>query len=228
VPKGQGPEENRDDPLNPAVQRRHTARSRGQVGGCCVHEDTDHDVKGDQEALNAEESLQEVHSAHVLPADARQLRYQAVVSNLTRGNKFTSHHDSSRASIRRADTPDGRRRGSQSRRALPPHEPSRHRTSVPFRSGNRLFQTRFGFPLRNGIWPPQTNRLSSRPRLTARITFRSVKIFMPNGPWLSATAHQMRRHPGFDALELAARARARGPWAGGTTVTSQPALRLPR
>ncbi len=34
---------------------------------------------------------------------------------------------------------------------------------------------------------------------------------MPNGPWLSAAAHQMRCHPGFDALELAAQARARGP-----------------
>jgi hypothetical protein len=175
MPKGQGPEENRDDPLNPAVQRRHTARSRGQVGRRCVHEDTDHDVKGDQEAPNAEESLQEVHSAHVLPVDARQLRYQAVVSNLTRGNNFTSHHDSSRASIRRADTPDGRSRGSQSRRA-PPHRTSRPVTgqAPPFVHGIDYSKRASVPPLRNGIWPPPS-RLSSGPWLTARITSRSVK-----------------------------------------------------
>ena len=147
MPQGQRPEENRDDPLNPAMQPRHRGRSPRHVGRCRVEEDTDQDVRGDQEASNAEESLQEVHSAHVLPADARQLRYQPVVSNLTRGNKFTSHHDSSRASIRRADTPDGRSRRSQSRRALPPHGPSGHRASTPIRSRNRLFQACFGFPV---------------------------------------------------------------------------------
>jgi hypothetical protein len=50
----------------------------------------------------------------ILPVDARDLRYHAVVRSLTRGNKFNSPHDSSHISLRRADTPDGRSRPARS------------------------------------------------------------------------------------------------------------------
>ena len=68
------------------------------MGRCRVEEDTDQDVYGDQETLGAEESLQEVHSVHILPV--------------------TSHHDSSRVCICRGDTPDDHSRGSETQRLI--------------------------------------------------------------------------------------------------------------
>ena len=44
---------------------------------------------------------------------------------------------------------------------------------------------------------PQTQRLSSRFFLTARTTSRSVKIFMPNGPWLSGRGPRSVLNPGL-------------------------------
>ena len=69
MPKTQWPEENRDEVLYPAMERRRSSSSRRQMGRCCVEEDTDQNVKYDDEALCAEESFQEIHSAHILPVD---------------------------------------------------------------------------------------------------------------------------------------------------------------
>lgn len=69
MPKTQRPEKNRDYVLNPAMERRKVASSRRQMRRGGVEEDTDQDVNHDEEAGRAEESAQELHSAHVLPVD---------------------------------------------------------------------------------------------------------------------------------------------------------------
>ncbi len=69
MPKTQWPEENRDDVLNPAMERPRSSSSRRQVGRCCVEEDADQNVNYDDDAGCAEESFQEIHSVHVLPVD---------------------------------------------------------------------------------------------------------------------------------------------------------------
>jgi len=60
-PEAQGPEEDRDEVLNPAMQRVQTERRRRQMGGCGVDEDTDQDVNHNEQALGAEEGLHIVH-----------------------------------------------------------------------------------------------------------------------------------------------------------------------
>jgi hypothetical protein len=72
--------------------------------------------------------------------------------------------------------------------------------------------TRSGWPARTSTAttrartrPPSAPSWNARTRLTARTRSRSVKIFLPNGPWLSARPSTMLNR--------------------GTTVTSQPALR---
>ena len=69
MPKTKWPEENRDEVLNPAMERPRSSSSRRQVGRCCVEEDADQNVNYDDEAGCAEKSLQELHSAHFLPVD---------------------------------------------------------------------------------------------------------------------------------------------------------------
>jgi hypothetical protein len=49
VPKAEGPEEDRDEVLNPAMERRKTGSSRRNMGGCCVVEDADQNVNHDDE-----------------------------------------------------------------------------------------------------------------------------------------------------------------------------------
>jgi hypothetical protein len=76
MPKTQRPEKNRDYVLNPAMERRHIASSRRQMGRRCVEEDTDQDVNHDEEAGRAEKSLQELHSAHILLVDVCSVKRQ--------------------------------------------------------------------------------------------------------------------------------------------------------
>src|SRR5208283_3173218 len=54
VPKAERPEEDRDEVLNPAMERRKTASNRRNMGGCCVVEDTDQQVDHDEKPKCAE------------------------------------------------------------------------------------------------------------------------------------------------------------------------------
>ena len=56
VPKAEGPEEDRDEVLNPAMERRKTASSRRNMGGCCVVEDTDQQVDHEEKPKCAEKA----------------------------------------------------------------------------------------------------------------------------------------------------------------------------
>jgi hypothetical protein len=69
MPKTQWPDENRDDVLSPAMERARSGSSYRQVGRRCVEEDADQNVNYYEEAGCAEESAQELHSAHVLSVD---------------------------------------------------------------------------------------------------------------------------------------------------------------
>ena len=51
VPKAEGPEEDRDEVLYPAMERRRTASN---MGGCCVVEDTNQNVDRDEKPILAE------------------------------------------------------------------------------------------------------------------------------------------------------------------------------
>src|SRR5579875_4168886 len=73
MPKTQRPEEDRDDVLAPTVDRRHTARSRRQMGSRRVKEDADQDVDRDEEAPFAKKCLQKVHFSSYPLVDACEL-----------------------------------------------------------------------------------------------------------------------------------------------------------
>lgn len=51
------------------MERARSSTSHRQVGRRCVEEDADQNVNYYEEAGCAEESAQELHSAHVLPVD---------------------------------------------------------------------------------------------------------------------------------------------------------------
>src|SRR5271166_1267887 len=53
VPQAEGPEEDRDEVLYPAMERRS---SRRNMGGCCVVEDTDQNVDRDEKPKSAEKA----------------------------------------------------------------------------------------------------------------------------------------------------------------------------
>ena len=54
MPIAERPEEDRDEVLYPAVERRETASSRRKMGGCRVVEDADQDVDRDENPEPAE------------------------------------------------------------------------------------------------------------------------------------------------------------------------------
>jgi len=54
VPEAQGPEEDRDEVLNPTVERGRSECHRRQMGGCCVVEDTDQNVDREEKPDFAE------------------------------------------------------------------------------------------------------------------------------------------------------------------------------
>src|SRR5580693_9033075 len=54
MPEAEGPEEDRDEVLNPAMERHETERRRRQMGSRGVDEDTDQDVDHDEKTLCAE------------------------------------------------------------------------------------------------------------------------------------------------------------------------------
>lgn len=54
MPKAEGPEEDRDEVLYPAVERRKTGSSRRKMGECCVVEDADQKVDHEDEPNPAE------------------------------------------------------------------------------------------------------------------------------------------------------------------------------
>jgi hypothetical protein len=54
VPKAERPKEDRDEVLNPAMERRKTANNRRNMGGCCVVEDTDQQVDHEEKPKCAE------------------------------------------------------------------------------------------------------------------------------------------------------------------------------
>jgi hypothetical protein len=76
MPKTQRPEKNRDYVLNPAMERRHIASSRGQMGRGGVEKDTDQNVNYYENAGRAEKSPQKGHSAHVLSVDICNVKRQ--------------------------------------------------------------------------------------------------------------------------------------------------------
>jgi hypothetical protein len=61
VPKAEGPGQDRDEVLNPAMDRRQTTSSYRNMGGCCVVEDTDQNVDRDEQSSCAEKGLQKFH-----------------------------------------------------------------------------------------------------------------------------------------------------------------------
>ena len=54
MPKAEGPEEDGDGVLYPAMERRKTGSNRRNMGGCCVVEDTDQNVNHDDETVRGE------------------------------------------------------------------------------------------------------------------------------------------------------------------------------
>ena len=66
MPEAQGPEENRNDVLNPAMEQRYTARRRRQMRRCGIDEDPDQNVDPNEEAICAEKGFQEFHLSHLL------------------------------------------------------------------------------------------------------------------------------------------------------------------
>jgi hypothetical protein len=67
MPKAQGPEKDRNDVLNPAMERCNAARGRRQMGRRCIKKDANQDVDRDEDASRAEKCLQKVHlSPHPL------------------------------------------------------------------------------------------------------------------------------------------------------------------
>jgi hypothetical protein len=71
MPKTKGPEEDRDEVLNPAMKRRGIERCCRQMGRCGVDEDTDQNVDNNDEALGAEEGLYVVHRSSLPPCGRR-------------------------------------------------------------------------------------------------------------------------------------------------------------
>ena len=61
MPNTQRPEKNRNDVLNPAMERRPSGSGRRQMGRRCVEEDTNENVNHDEKASCAKESLEKVH-----------------------------------------------------------------------------------------------------------------------------------------------------------------------
>jgi hypothetical protein len=61
MPEAEGPEEDRDEVLNPTMDRPQTARRRRQMGRRGVKEDTDQDVDHDENARCAEKGFQKAH-----------------------------------------------------------------------------------------------------------------------------------------------------------------------
>src|SRR5580700_1325965 len=55
MPEAQWPDEDRDEVLNPAVEGGQTESRRRQMGGCCVVEDADQKVDGDEKPSFGEE-----------------------------------------------------------------------------------------------------------------------------------------------------------------------------
>jgi len=61
MPKTQRPGDNRDEVLNPTVERCRSARNRRQMGRGRVEEDTDQYVKYDQKASCAKKGVKKFH-----------------------------------------------------------------------------------------------------------------------------------------------------------------------
>jgi hypothetical protein len=61
VPEAEGPGQDRDEVLDPAMKRRQSGSSRRNMGGCCVVEDTDQNVDGDEQPSCAKKGVQEFH-----------------------------------------------------------------------------------------------------------------------------------------------------------------------
>jgi len=66
MPKAQGPEENRNGVLNPAMEQRYIARRRRQMGRRGVDEDPDQNVDPNEKASCAEKGFQKLHLSHLL------------------------------------------------------------------------------------------------------------------------------------------------------------------
>ena len=135
MPKAQGPEEDRDEVLNPAVESGQSECRRRQMGGCCVVEDTDQNVDRDEKPSSGENdpyvsggslvsatlggSVLNRHPAHPSLRTLELLRDLAVgkdsvVSRRRFGpildNRDLTWHfqqDSWHVAIRRVDMPDG-------------------------------------------------------------------------------------------------------------------------
>jgi hypothetical protein len=61
MPKAEGPEEDRDEKLNPAMERQYAERRRRQMGRRRIDEDTDQNVDCDQKPICAEKGLYKSH-----------------------------------------------------------------------------------------------------------------------------------------------------------------------
>src|ERR1700748_825614 len=74
VPEAKGPEEDRDEVLDPAVQRCSVERRCRQMGSRGVDEDPDQNVGHDEESPGAEKGLEKIHRSS--PPSLRTLEWR--------------------------------------------------------------------------------------------------------------------------------------------------------
>jgi hypothetical protein len=86
MPKAEGPEKYRDGVLNPAMECCYGKRSRRQMGGGGVDEDTNQNVYNDKKSRFAKEGLKKIHAG--LP-----LLLEVETTNLAIGDDSTTSSD---------------------------------------------------------------------------------------------------------------------------------------
>lgn len=115
MPKAEGPEKDRDGILGPAMERYYGKRSRWQMGGSGVDEDTNQNIYDNKKSRFAKEGLEKIHASLPLPLEVETI-YLAISNDPTtsgdgsispNGQGFTSllQQSSSYAAACHVDTP---------------------------------------------------------------------------------------------------------------------------
>jgi hypothetical protein len=73
MPEAQGPEEDRDEVLNPAVERGQTECHCRQMGRCCVVEDTDQNIDREEKPSSSENETYISGDSRVCTASGSEL-----------------------------------------------------------------------------------------------------------------------------------------------------------
>jgi hypothetical protein len=64
MPKAKGPEKDRDGILGPAMERSYGKRSRRNMGGSGVDEDTNKNIYDNKKPCFAKEGLEKIHASY--------------------------------------------------------------------------------------------------------------------------------------------------------------------